>query len=247
MPFKSEKIKYGQPQDPYDWEEASQFAQDLSAAIHLSRDAVGIKFFFTQEEYDAYDAKEPSVAMPYCGMVKLATAGRPFKSRLQHHNCDGATTALGLEPSTQRIEDGEEYFSYQLYASVAAARRHRASIRSLHRQEAATYGILTCPLSQCRVRPDVVILLVNPYQAMRIVQGYEYETGIKPEIDLGAMQGMCSEVTASPYLSGQLNVSVLCPSTRMLCKWSESDMAVGIPFEQFSRIVRGVIATIPNY
>lgn len=49
------------------------------------------------------------------------------------------------------------------------------------------------------------------------------------------------------YLTGELNVSVLCPSTRMLCKWSENDMAVGIPFELFEAVTKGIIATQPNY
>lgn len=247
MPFKSDKIRYGQPQDPYDYVTAGQYARDLTDALHLRYAIAGVHFFFNPEEYDACGVQEPSAAMPYCAMVKLAGQGKAFKSKLCHHNCDGGTTALGLEKSTQKIESGEEYFSSRLYASVSAAGRHRASIRSLHRSGAETCGILTSPLEQCRIRPDVVIAIVNPYQAMRIVQGYEYESGIKPEIDMGAMQGMCSEVTASPYLSGRMNVSVLCPSTRMLCKWEESDMAVGIPFEQFPAVVRGVIATIPNY
>ena len=82
---------------------------------------------------------------------------------------------------------------------------------------------------------------------MRIVQGYEYNTGKKPAIDMGAMRGMCSELTVSPYLTGELNVSVLCPRTRMLCKWSEHDMGVGIPFELFEQITDGVVATQPNY
>ena len=43
------------------------------------------------------------------------------------------------------------------------------------------------------------------------------------------------------------DVSVLCPRTRMLCKWDENDMAVGIPFELFETITRGVEATIPSY
>ena len=95
--------------------------------------------------------------------------------------------------------------------------------------------------------PDVVIVMTNAYQSMRMVQGYEYGTGKKPAIDMGAMQGMCSELTISPYLTGEMNVSVLCPSTRMLCKWSENDMAVGIPYELFEQIVEGVEATQPNY
>ena len=88
-----------------------------------------------------------------------------------------------------------------------------------------------------------------PYCVMvkSAVQGNTYESGIKPKIDMGAMQGMCSEATVVPYISGEINVSVLCPSTRMLCKWDESDMAVGIPFERFEPIVRGIMATQMKY
>ena len=49
--------------------------------------------------------------MPYCVMVKQAALqGKGIKSRLEHHKCDGATTALALEPSTEKIESGQEYF-----------------------------------------------------------------------------------------------------------------------------------------
>lgn len=110
-----------------------------------------------------------------------------------------------------------------------------------------TYGLAIVPLKDCQVTPDVVILMTNALQSMRLVQGYEYFTGKKPVIDMDAMQGMCSELTVSPYLTGEMNVSVLCPSTRMLCKWDENDMAVGIPFELFETITKGVEATIPSY
>jgi len=52
-----------------------------------------------------------------------------FKARLKHINCDGGTTALALEPSTPRIESGAEYFSYNLYATQATARRVREGVK----------------------------------------------------------------------------------------------------------------------
>ncbi len=103
------------------------------------------------------------------------------------------------------------------------------------------------PLKACVQTPDVIIVMTNALQSMRLVQGYEYRTGKKPAVDMGAMQGMCSELTVSPYLTGEMNVSVLCPSTRMLCKWDENDMAVGIPFELFEMVTEGTVATKPNY
>lgn len=247
MPFKSERISYGLARGAYPQEAVANCEGELARVLGLTRPLVGVKLLFQQEAYDAYDAPEPTAAMSYCLMVKAATQGRALKSRLQHHNCDGGTTALGLEKSTERIESGEEYYSYRLYASPVAARRHRASIRSLHAYQPVTYGVVTSPLSLCTEAPDVVLAVVSPYQAMRLVQGWEYETGMKPQTDIGAMQGFCSELTATPYLTGQMNVSVLCPSTRMLCRWGEQDMAVGIPFEQLERVIEGVVATQLEY
>ncbi|MDY3121221.1 DUF169 domain-containing protein [Suipraeoptans intestinalis] len=248
MPFKHKNIEYGLPHEQYPREIINQCLEELKNVISLDKEPVAITFLFTQEDYDNYPVEEIETAMPYCVMVKQATLhSKGIKSRLEHHKCDGATTALALEPSTEKIESGREYFSYKLYSSVATARRLRNSIRSLHRMPVRNYGVAIVPLSQCVQTPDVIISICNVYQAMRYVQGYEYNTGKKPAIDMGAMQGMCSEVTVSPYLSGELNVSVLCPSTRMLCKWSENDMAVGIPFELFESMTNGVVATQPNY
>lgn len=247
MPYKHSNIQYGLPHEEYPKLQIIDCVNQLKEELELTGEPVGITFLFTKEEYDQYPVSETSHAMPYCVMVKQGVHGTSLKSRLEHHKCDGATTALALEPSTERIESGQEYFSYNLYSSVAVARRMRESIKSLHRMPVQTYGIAIVPLKDCVQTPDVVIIMTNALQSMRLVQGYEYRTGKKPEIDMGAMQGMCSELTVSPYLTGQLNVSVLCPSTRMLCKWSPNDMAVGIPFELLETITEGVIATHPKY
>lgn len=248
MPYKHKNIEYGLPHEQYQKEQVDTCIEILKDVIGLQKEPVGITFLFTEEDYEAYPIEETKAAMPYCVMVKQAMLnGRGIKSTLKHHKCDGATTALGLEDSTQRIESGQEYFSYNLYSSNSVARRMRSNIKSFHTTKLSTYGVAIVPLKDCVQTPDVVIVMTNALQAMRFVQGYEYTTGRKPVIDMGAMQGMCSELTVSPYLTGELNVSVLCPSTRMLCKWSENDMAVGIPFELFETVAKGVAATKPNY
>lgn len=248
MPFVQKKMNKGFPHEEYPKDEIIDAVERLKSVLNTDREPVGITLLFTEEEYSDYPADEPTSKLPYCVMVKnAAIKRRGVKSTLKHHNCDGATTALALEPSNEKIESGEEYFSYKLYSSVATARRHRASIKSLHREPVSTYGVASIPLVDCTKTPDVVIMIVNAYQAMRIVQGYTYQTGKKPAIDMGAMQAMCSEVTVSPYMTGELNVSVMCPSTRTLCKWSENDMCVGIPYELFTQIVNGVEATVLDY
>jgi uncharacterized protein (DUF169 family) len=247
MPFKSNKITYGLPNDEYDSKFIADVTADLNEVLPMQHSFVGVKFYFDKESYDNCELEEINAKTAYCVMVKGAADGRPNKSRLEHHNCDGATTALALEDSTERIENGAEYFSYNLYQSQAAARRLRSSIVSLHSEMPKTYGIGLCALQDCKEQPDIIIGIVNAYQTMRLLQGYEYKTGKKPNINMGAMQAMCSELSAYPYKSGEINVSVFCPSTRFLCKWEESEMGIGIPFEKYEELVRGVIATVPSY
>lgn len=248
MPYKHTNIEYGLPHEQYPKESIDQCINTLKEVIALEKEPVAITLLFTKEDYDNYPVEETKFSTAYCVMVKNAAVnGKAIKCRLEHHRCDGATTAFALEPSTEKIESGREYFSYNLYSSLAVARRLRESIKSLHRMPVSTYGLAIMPLSKCTQTPDVIICMANALQSMRFVQGYEYFTGKKPVIDMGAMQGMCSELTVSPYLTGELNVSVLCPSTRMLCKWTENDMAVGIPFELFEMVTEGVVATQPRY
>lgn len=244
MPFKHERITYGFPQDPYDRSIVKELCEDLDCALNLARKPVGIKLYFTEEDYNNLNWEEPNAPQAYCCVVEKATRGRKFKVRLEHLNCDGGTTALNLENSTNRIESGMEYFSYNLYATPASARRVREGVPGLYRTGASTYGVAVGPLEEFEMIPDVVIFMVNPYQTMRIQQGYLYHEGGRLEFTGASMQAICAEATVEPYMKGRLNTTTLCPSTRFLAKWKDEEMAVGVPFEKFRSVVEGVIATI---
>jgi len=244
MPFKHDRVTYGFPKDAYDRELINHLYEDLNCALGFSRIPVGIKLFFDEEEYNKVEWEEPNGAQAYCCMVEKATRGKEMKTRLIHHNCDGGSTALFLEDSTERIESGTEYFSYNLYKSPAIARRIREGVKGLYKTGAKTYGIAIGPISSFEIEPDVIIFMVNPYQAMRLQQGYVYGDGKRLEISGASMQALCSEITVEPYLTGRMNTSPLCPSTRFLAKWKDEEMAVGIPFEKLGPMVEGVLATI---
>lgn len=244
MPFKHKSISYGLPQDKFNNDLIKEYCEDLNCIVNLERKPVAVKLFFDEEEYNELQWIEPKNKLSYCCLVEKATRGRCFKARLNHMNCDGGTTALGLEDSNTRIESGKEYFSYNLYSTVATARRVRNGVAGLYRTGAKTFGVAVGPLEDFTITPDIVIFIINPYQSMRIQQGYVYHTGERIKPTLSSMQGICSEVTVEPYLEGRMNISTLCPSTRFLAKWKMEEMAIGIPFERFTSMVEGVLATI---
>ena len=244
MSSKCKKILYGFPQNSFDTDLVKELIEDINCALDFKRKPVGIKLLFAEEGYEGIGWEEPRVPLAYCVVVEKATRGMSFKVKLEHISCDGGTTALNLEPSTNRIESGEEYFSYNLYKTSAAARRVREGVPGLYRTGAKTIGLAIAPLERFDVIPDIIIFIVNPYQAMRIQQGYLYEEGGRIEISGASMQAICAESTVQPYMTGKLNITPLCPSTRFLAKWKDEEMAIGIPYEKFKSVVEGVIATI---
>lgn len=245
MPYKHENLDFGSVKYEINKEELIENNENIKLALDLELNPVGIKFIYTEEEYLNLKEEEIKGKMAYCQMVKRATRNHIFKMKYENNVCDGATTALGLEKSNKRIETGEEYYSYNLYETKAAARRMRSNIKSFSNYEnQETFGMLIGDLDKFDLYPDLVIIITNPYQAMRLVQGYEYHSGIKPDINMGAMQALCSELTVVPMMTGSMNVSMFCPSTRMLCKWDDSQMGVAIPFEKYYKTIEGVFGTM---
>ena len=150
MPYNHPNIKYGLPHEEYPRERINECIDSLKEVIDLKREPVGITLLFTKEDYEEYTIEETTVATTYCVMVKQAVVQEKWiKCRLEHNKCDGATTAFALEESTEKIESGMEYFSYNLYSSVAVARRMREGIKSLHRMPVSTYGLAIVPLREC--------------------------------------------------------------------------------------------------
>ena len=116
MPYKHINIEYGLPHKEYPKERIIEYVDALKNVLNMEREPIAITLLFTKEDYENYPVEEMKGAIPYCVMIKQAIIkDKGVKCRLEHHKCDGATTAFALENSTERIESGQEYFSYNLY------------------------------------------------------------------------------------------------------------------------------------
>ena len=62
------------------------------------------------------------------------------------------------------------------------------------------YGVEIAPLSDyVSYDIDVVILITNPYNAMRITQGYAYHNGPIKNVQFSGMQALCEECMTRPF------------------------------------------------
>ncbi len=213
----------------------------LNCALDLERKAIGVKFLHTEEEYHSANGKPMTVPINYCVMVRMATQGMALKARGNNLACLAGARALGLKEIDAYHRSGQNGKKLGLYHDMPTAKRTRDGMSYCDHE---AFGIMVKPLEDYDSHPDVVIIVSNPYNIMRIVQGYSYYNGIQSAFKMTGNQAICSESTAYPYLNNNINVSLLCIGTRHKAGWDDHELSVGFPISLFNKIVDGIMNTV---
>lgn len=213
----------------------------MKAALSLERKIVGVKLLSNEAHYSDANSKAAKEKIPYCVMVKIATHGYSLKSTLKTSGCGGGTRAIGLEPPSEMFYEGEEYNSFGLYENKDIAKGVASNITICKNE---IYGVEVKPLELFDTKPDVVIVVTDSYNAMRIVQGYTYKYGTKVDFKLAGNQAVCGECTSYPYENDTINISMFCSGTRYLAGWKETEICIGMSFDKFLGMVEGLKGSI---
>lgn len=220
-----------------------EFLNDLmifESLLELNRKVVGIKFLFTQQEFDAYPVDQLEGMSPYCTLVRNAGRGKGCKVTVDNFACLSAARALGLLEVDSGSISGKRHADMGVYKDLCTSRSvAKEMVYCKHK----VYGVAIQPFEDYRVEPDVLILVTNPFNAMRMVQGYAYHKGQLKDIKVAGMQAICQECTSYPYEMNQMNLSMMCSGTRHVAQWEKSEMGIGLPFHDFSMIVDGILKT----
>lgn len=213
----------------------------INAYLALKRQVVGVKFIFTEEEYSKTNGNSLQNKMAYCTMVRNSMRGDKIKARLENFACISAAKALGLIDITHEDKSGKGRVDIGTYKNLCIG---RSVSKDMIYCEHKIYGVSIMPLKEFKEEPDIVIIVTEPFNMMRITQGYAYHNGQIKNIKLTGMQAICQECTSYPFESNDINISLLCAGTRLLAQWEESELAMGIPFYKLSEIVDGIEKTI---
>lgn len=215
--------------------------QQANCALKLDRRITAMKFLFNEDEFNAADAQQITGKIPYCVMVKSASAGHSTKAAAVNFGCNGAAKALGIVEPDELSASGRFYNSLGLYRDLVISKNVQQSTTFCSHR---AYGIMVKPVEKFSSDPDVVLIITNPYNGMRIMQGYTYFYGYNTTIKMSGNQAVCSECTAFPFESNNINVSLFCAGTRHHAGWGEDELIIGFPFNRFSTIVEGIMATL---
>lgn len=221
--------------------EVLEAVKKINCALRLNRKIVGIKFLFDKEEFDKAEAKKLTAKMPYCVMIRNAMEGKSLKASVENAGCPGGARALGMIDPDETSSSGRHYLKLGLYQDLSTAKNvYKNATFCRHK----LFGIMVKPVEEYDTEPDVVLIVTNPYNVMRIMQAYTHLFGFNSSLKMSGNQAICSECTAFPFENNDINVSVLCAGTRYNAKWNDDEMAVGFPFNKFLQIVYGLYATL---
>ena len=222
-------------------QQARLLAQKASCLLAVKGHIVGIQFAPDEQAFATMAAREIAAEVAYCVVVKAAVSGRSYKLPKHHSGCNGSTRALGFARPSERFFSGELYNSLGLYKDLATSKAVAGTVTYCR---TVNYGVMAKPLERYEDElPDVVIMITDSRNAMRVVQGYTYRFGMQTHLTMSGNQAICAECTSYPFESSRLNVSLLCSGTRHLAKWQDTDIAIGLPFSQFAATVDGIEKT----
>ncbi len=218
-----------------------EIAERLHILLDLERGAVGVKLVYGEEEYRQYKGRELARPLSYCVAVKCASCGHSIKMTRKMGGCFGGNRALGLSECNPEFKDGSGGYSLGLYESPRIAARVAGSVPIC---SSDTYGIIIKPLLEFEKEPDVVLLISNTREAMRILQGYTYTFGLSKGLQMSGNQAVCVEATVTPMFTKELNMSMFCSGTRYKACWKDSEVITGIPIEKAEGVVKGLFGTV---
>lgn len=224
----------------FDKEEVKNAVVKANCALELERRIAGVKFLFTQKEFDQADSPQLKSKMRYCGMVEHAMRGQNLKADFENFGCFGGGRALGIVEREEFYLNGRFFSTRGLYHDLSTSKEVSTHIAGCRHR---AYGVEIKPVEEFVNEPDVVIIVTNPNNIMRLVQGYTYHFGTHGTYKMIGNQALCAECTAHPYESNDINMSVLCAGPRSV-GMNDTEMAVGMPFNKFVKVIDGLCMTI---
>jgi uncharacterized protein (DUF169 family) len=211
-----------------------EISETLKKALSLSGSPVAVKLAKSRGEVPP-GIPEAKEALRHCQMVNMARKdGVVFYATSEKHQCNGGAWALGLKEITPTLQSGEFYYKLGKFESMAACRRTMDRIPHLRSGE--TYATVYAPLEKTPFDPDVVLIVTNPRNMLKLAQATLFRLGGRISATMAGIQSVCADATSVPYLFGVANFSLGCDGSRRFSGIADEEMVMGFPVEMLAEL-----------
>ncbi|WP_292466006.1 DUF169 domain-containing protein [Methanolobus sp.] len=218
-----------------DIEEIREMGEQLKDILKLDTSPVAVTFIGPDEDIPAGIPRIKG-ELRHCGMVDRARKEKEaFYALVEDQECNIGASSLGMGGRCSEISSGEFYYSFGCFGSLEAA---KSAIDEMPLMPAGSVkAVVYSALEKAPLVPDVVVIVAGPDKIMKLSQAVLYRFGGRLHASFAALQSVCVESVAQPYLQDKVNVSLGCTGSRVLGGIAKDEMVMGIPFAQMGDVI----------
>ena len=213
-------------------------SRELKERLGLDKSPVAIKFVLREEDVPEGIGKIDE-NLRHCEMVQKAAQGSTFYATNEEQMCKGGASALGLMETPEKIKTGEFYQSLGRFSSLGSAKRTMESIPKI---DPMMKAIIYAPLEEIKYDPDVIVVICNPAQALKLAQAMIYTRGGRVEASFSGIQSICADAVAGPFINNTANITLGCSGSRQYAGIKEDEVIVGMNGENIGCVVTALIS-----
>lgn len=206
----------------------------LKKVLELKNEPLAIIFTNEQVSTGKYEKT------PICKAIKLASEGDSYIIDEETSTCPGGSRYCGFSDTPSRSE------KRRLQNFLTRGEKLTSSIVSFERMQKLSVEpptglsdrIIICPLSSSEKRPDMVLFLVNPEQACRIVTLDTYWDGLSPDQQI--IGALCHTAISYTLMTGNTNLSMGDWTARHHQGFDPDILFLSVPFERMDNLIKAV-------
>lgn len=177
---------------------------------------------------------------PICRAIKLASEGGCYIVDKETSTCPGGSRYCGFS-GTPTMDEKRRLQNFltrgeKLTSSIVSFERMQKL--SVEPPTGLSDRIIICPLSLAEKRPDVVLFLVNPEQACRLVTLDTYWDGISPDQQI--IGALCHTAISYSLMTGNTNLSMGDWTARHHQEFDPDILFLSIPYERMDNLIKAV-------
>ncbi|MDO8869650.1 MAG: DUF169 domain-containing protein [Methanobacteriaceae archaeon] len=213
-----------------------EVSEKIKKSLGLEKSPVAIKFVLREKDLPK-DIPKISESIRHCEMVQKAAQGETFYATSDEQLCKGGATAIGLMDAPEKVKTGEFYYELERFSSLGSAKRTMDAIPKI---ENMMYALVYAPLEKANFHPDIIVIISNPAQAMKLSQALVYTLGGRVESNFAGIQSICADAVAGPFLRKTANITLGCSGSRKFADIKDEEVIVGLNGENIGCVVNAL-------
>ncbi|MDR0334550.1 MAG: DUF169 domain-containing protein [Methanomassiliicoccaceae archaeon] len=217
----------------------AEAAKAFKEILELRHEPVAVKLVKESENFpEGYPIPEKQLS--YCQSVMQARHGNSFMMPTDSHVCNVGASSLGMMPRPEKVASGEFHFGQKMHENIGAVKK---MIDEGATVPFKTKGSVVCPLKDANFEPDVVIFVDIPERIYWFEPLCTAEKGGRVTYVTAPFQAACVDITATPIITKEPNISIGCFGCRKRTDLKPDEMVIGIP----GPAIQGMVSRLIRY